>query len=154
MIGWLHVADSENKNIAKGLLKKYPDLFSNEDQKHIFLNSPSVFLLQLRLKTVLTRNDFSAALFYAILISFINIIICVFKQNWISLVISMLIILYLIFGRIRSAFPGSNEEDNMVKFVDRYLKAEKIKKKNLSETELRSLLNDYTEVLSKLEKLR
>jgi hypothetical protein len=154
IVGWFHLADSRNQNMAKGLVKRYPDLFSNEKQEQIFLNSPSIFLTQFQLKTVFIRNDFSAALVYVILISFANAIISGFLQNWISLSISVLIIPYLIFGKIRSAFPGSNEQDNIIKIADRYLKTKKIKMKNVKETELRSLSKSYAAILSKLDKLR
>ena len=154
MIGWLRIADSGNNNIARGLLEKHPDLFSDEEQEQIFLNSPSIFLIQLELKTALTRNDFSATIFYAILISLLNVIICAVRQDWISLLISVAIVLYLIFGKIRSAFPGSIDQDNFLKVIDRYLKTKKLKKKDVTEMELRLLSSNYNQILSKLEGLR
>lgn len=144
---WLGLMYSRFKRRGGALAHIYPDIFSNEVERNMFLASPSIFLPRLELTAEVTRLDFTSAQSWTFYISLVYGVISLVRAEWIALTLCVMVAVYYAFGNMKSAFETGDPQMDALKVVTRY---EASQKKTLTDLEHQELMLKYLEICEKL----
>jgi len=137
------------KSIADGILNKYPDLL-DDDEKAFFKINAGIYLPPFKFIMKFFKAEHGSSIGYVNIGSIIYAIVCLFFQQWWVAIFSISFFPYNLLVNIANAFYGT-PEDNFLNSVRRYYRLKKQSHKNISETELAFLEDQYFSIQSKLE---
>jgi uncharacterized membrane protein len=159
----MYLVNARNRGIAKTIIKKSPELFSDEE-KQMLVNSPSLFIPAIELYTAFARFEFASAIGGITWVTLIYGVVCIFIHSWISLLLCICIFLYSWLGPLGNAFETHSLEENTKRAISRYLRANIKRDRKVNkilgidtDVELSSrpfhnkYINLYNEVLAKLD---